>query len=211
MLCLMPSLEKQKAWHFWRKISIVMLGDHWESTRVWAKACFAGSLVVNYPFDDDEQGIAIYSKSPDDAVFQKLALAYSKVKLQQENGYLGWFLGTFWAAGGAGSRLWVSPWCCRRVLQEAPIPWVTPSMLCLQAVREESSVQALSRVVKNAARGLGGESKDIWAGIGCGCCSDTHTSVLGNPECVTKGNAGSSSRVASCFIGKCKDVPGKPL
>lgn len=41
----------------------------------------AGSLVVNYPFDDDEQGIAIYSKSPDDAVFQKLALAYSKVKL----------------------------------------------------------------------------------------------------------------------------------
>jgi len=41
----------------------------------------AGSLVVNYPFDDDEQGIAIYSKSPDDAVFQQLALSYSKVKL----------------------------------------------------------------------------------------------------------------------------------
>ncbi|XP_075024719.1 carboxypeptidase D [Calonectris borealis] len=37
-----------------------------------------GSLVVNYPFDDDEQGIAIYSKSPDDAVFQQLALSYSK-------------------------------------------------------------------------------------------------------------------------------------
>lgn len=100
------------------------------------------------------------------------------------------------------------------VLQEGPTGGshsMGDTQLCLQAVREESSVQALSRVVKNAARGLGGESKDIWAGIGCGCCSDTHTSVLGNPECVTKGSAGSSSRVASCFIGKCKDVPGKPL
>uniref|UniRef100_A0A8C2YC87 Carboxypeptidase D n=1 Tax=Coturnix japonica TaxID=93934 RepID=A0A8C2YC87_COTJA len=37
-----------------------------------------GSLVVNYPYDDDEQGMAIYSKSPDDAVFQQLALSYSK-------------------------------------------------------------------------------------------------------------------------------------
>ncbi|NXU81314.1 CBPD Carboxypeptidase, partial [Oreotrochilus melanogaster] len=37
-----------------------------------------GSLVVNYPFDDDEEGIAIYSKSPDDAMFQQLALSYSK-------------------------------------------------------------------------------------------------------------------------------------
>ncbi|KAB1265975.1 Carboxypeptidase D, partial [Camelus dromedarius] len=37
-----------------------------------------GSLVVNYPFDDDEQGVATYSKSPDDAVFQQIALSYSK-------------------------------------------------------------------------------------------------------------------------------------
>ncbi|OWK15320.1 hypothetical protein Celaphus_00000804, partial [Cervus elaphus hippelaphus] len=36
------------------------------------------TLVVNYPFDDDEQGIATYSKSPDDAVFQQIALSYSK-------------------------------------------------------------------------------------------------------------------------------------
>lgn len=42
----------------------------------------AGSLVVNYPFDNDEQGLAIYSKSPDDAVFQQLALSYSKVGLR---------------------------------------------------------------------------------------------------------------------------------
>lgn len=65
-----------------------------------------------------------------------------------------------------------------------------PSMLCLLAVREESSVQALLRVVENAPHELGGESKDIWAGVGCGCsqcCSDRHTSVFGNPECVTKG------------------------
>lgn len=41
----------------------------------------AGSLVVNYPYDDDEQGMAIYSKSPDDAVFQQLALSYSKVEI----------------------------------------------------------------------------------------------------------------------------------
>ncbi|KAM9320518.1 carboxypeptidase D [Gastrophryne carolinensis] len=37
-----------------------------------------GSLVVNYPFDDDEKGLSMYSKSPDDAVFQQLALSYSK-------------------------------------------------------------------------------------------------------------------------------------
>uniref|UniRef100_U3JUJ6 Carboxypeptidase D n=1 Tax=Ficedula albicollis TaxID=59894 RepID=U3JUJ6_FICAL len=45
-----------------------------------------GSLVVNYPFDDDEQGIAIYSKSPDDAVFQQLALAYSKENAKMYQG-----------------------------------------------------------------------------------------------------------------------------
>lgn len=39
----------------------------------------AGSLVVNYPYDDNEQGVATYSKSPDDAVFQQIALSYSKV------------------------------------------------------------------------------------------------------------------------------------
>uniref|UniRef100_A0A8C5Q2U8 Carboxypeptidase D n=1 Tax=Leptobrachium leishanense TaxID=445787 RepID=A0A8C5Q2U8_9ANUR len=37
-----------------------------------------GSLVVNYPYDDDEKGVAMYSKSPDDIVFQHLALSYSK-------------------------------------------------------------------------------------------------------------------------------------
>uniref|UniRef100_A0A7M4F8C3 Carboxypeptidase D n=1 Tax=Crocodylus porosus TaxID=8502 RepID=A0A7M4F8C3_CROPO len=45
-----------------------------------------GSLVVNYPFDDDEQGIAIYSKSPDDAVFQQLALSYSRENAQMYQG-----------------------------------------------------------------------------------------------------------------------------
>ncbi|CAM4679436.1 unnamed protein product [Caretta caretta] len=45
-----------------------------------------GSLVVNYPFDDDEKGIAIYSKSPDDGVFQQLALSYSKENTQMYQG-----------------------------------------------------------------------------------------------------------------------------
>ncbi|KAK1331439.1 hypothetical protein QTO34_009394 [Cnephaeus nilssonii] len=47
-----------------------------------------GSLVVNYPFDDDEQGFATYSKSPDDAVFQQIALSYSKVSGMQDWNYL---------------------------------------------------------------------------------------------------------------------------
>ncbi|XP_015422288.1 PREDICTED: carboxypeptidase D, partial [Myotis davidii] len=45
-----------------------------------------GSLVVNYPFDDDEQGFATYSKSPDDAVFQQIALSYSKENSQMFQG-----------------------------------------------------------------------------------------------------------------------------
>uniref|UniRef100_A0A8D0Y687 Carboxypeptidase D n=2 Tax=Sus scrofa TaxID=9823 RepID=A0A8D0Y687_PIG len=45
-----------------------------------------GSLVVNYPFDDDEQGLATYSKSPDDAVFQQIALSYSKENSQMFQG-----------------------------------------------------------------------------------------------------------------------------
>ncbi|KAM9209769.1 carboxypeptidase D [Dugong dugon] len=45
-----------------------------------------GSLVVNYPYDDDEQGLATYSKSPDDAVFQQIALSYSKENSQMFQG-----------------------------------------------------------------------------------------------------------------------------
>ncbi|XP_046719096.1 carboxypeptidase D [Silurus meridionalis] len=37
-----------------------------------------GSLVVNYPYDDDAEGIGRYSKSPDDATFKMVALAYSR-------------------------------------------------------------------------------------------------------------------------------------
>ncbi|KAL7986870.1 hypothetical protein Chor_005789 [Crotalus horridus] len=46
-----------------------------------------GSLVVNYPFDDDQLGIATYSKSPDDAVFQQLALTYAKENVQMFQGH----------------------------------------------------------------------------------------------------------------------------
>ncbi|XP_028274597.1 carboxypeptidase D [Parambassis ranga] len=37
-----------------------------------------GFLVVNYPFDDDNDGIAHYSKTPDDEVFRQVAKAYSQ-------------------------------------------------------------------------------------------------------------------------------------
>lgn len=39
----------------------------------------SGSLVVNYPFDDDIHGNSYYSKSPDDEVFQHVSRAYSEV------------------------------------------------------------------------------------------------------------------------------------
>ncbi|XP_026853521.2 carboxypeptidase D [Electrophorus electricus] len=37
-----------------------------------------GSLVVNYPFDDDPDGVTRYSASPDDAVFKMVSSAYAK-------------------------------------------------------------------------------------------------------------------------------------
>ncbi|XP_072099753.1 carboxypeptidase D-like [Mobula birostris] len=37
-----------------------------------------GSLVVNYPYDDDPDGKERYSQSPDDAVFRQLALSFAK-------------------------------------------------------------------------------------------------------------------------------------
>lgn len=46
-----------------------------------------GSLVVNYPFDDDPEGISQYSKSPDDAVFQMIAAAYSKENTLMHKGH----------------------------------------------------------------------------------------------------------------------------
>ncbi|XP_072834747.2 carboxypeptidase D [Pogona vitticeps] len=46
-----------------------------------------GSLVVNYPYDDDQQGIATYSRSPDDAVFQQIALSYAKENAQMSQGH----------------------------------------------------------------------------------------------------------------------------
>lgn len=42
--------------------------------------------MVNYPYDDGKQGVAAYSKSPDDSVFQQIALSYAKVKWQLKPG-----------------------------------------------------------------------------------------------------------------------------
>ena len=36
-----------------------------------------GSLLANYPFDDNAEGRSVNSPSPDDAVFKELSLAYS--------------------------------------------------------------------------------------------------------------------------------------
>ncbi|XP_040901723.1 carboxypeptidase D isoform X2 [Toxotes jaculatrix] len=46
-----------------------------------------GSLVVNYPFDDDKDGTIQYSQSPDDKVFQQVARAYSQENPQMHNGH----------------------------------------------------------------------------------------------------------------------------
>ncbi|KAM7413254.1 hypothetical protein PAMA_020570 [Pampus argenteus] len=46
-----------------------------------------GSLVVNYPYDDDKDGISQYSRSPDDKVFQQLSRAYSQENPLMHNGH----------------------------------------------------------------------------------------------------------------------------
>ena len=45
-----------------------------------------GSLVANYPFDDNAvQGVSTYSKCPDDATFRVLAESYSLVRIFDKN------------------------------------------------------------------------------------------------------------------------------
>ncbi|KAG2459522.1 CBPD Carboxypeptidase, partial [Polypterus senegalus] len=46
-----------------------------------------GALVVNYPYDDDANGVRAYSKSPDDALFRMVALAYSKENSAMSKGH----------------------------------------------------------------------------------------------------------------------------
>lgn len=46
-----------------------------------------GSLVVNYPFDDDKEGTSQYSQSPDDKVFQQVSRAYSQENPLMHNGH----------------------------------------------------------------------------------------------------------------------------
>ncbi|XP_008293258.1 carboxypeptidase D isoform X2 [Stegastes partitus] len=46
-----------------------------------------GSLVVNYPFDDDRDGFIHYSPSPDDEVFKHVARVYSQENPQMHKGH----------------------------------------------------------------------------------------------------------------------------
>uniref|UniRef100_A0A665UQD4 Peptidase M14 domain-containing protein n=1 Tax=Echeneis naucrates TaxID=173247 RepID=A0A665UQD4_ECHNA len=46
-----------------------------------------GSLVVNYPYDDDKEGTTQYSQSPDDKVFQQVSRAYSQENPLMHNGH----------------------------------------------------------------------------------------------------------------------------
>ncbi|KAL6116189.1 cpd [Pungitius sinensis] len=46
-----------------------------------------GSLVVNYPYDDDKEGLSQYSRSPDDDVFQQVSRAYSQENPLMHNGH----------------------------------------------------------------------------------------------------------------------------
>ncbi|XP_041796118.1 carboxypeptidase D isoform X2 [Chelmon rostratus] len=46
-----------------------------------------GSLVVNYPYDDDKNGKTQYSQSPDDKVFQQVSRAYSQENHLMHNGH----------------------------------------------------------------------------------------------------------------------------
>ncbi|KAM6945975.1 carboxypeptidase D [Aplochiton taeniatus] len=46
-----------------------------------------GSLVVNYPFDNDREGASRYSSCPDDMVFQQVARAYSQENSLMHKGH----------------------------------------------------------------------------------------------------------------------------
>ncbi|KAK1899795.1 Carboxypeptidase D [Dissostichus eleginoides] len=46
-----------------------------------------GSLVVNYPYDDDKKGTSEYTPSPDDKVFQQISRAYSQENPLMHNGH----------------------------------------------------------------------------------------------------------------------------
>ncbi|XP_078681338.1 carboxypeptidase D-like isoform X2 [Branchiostoma floridae x Branchiostoma belcheri] len=68
-----------------------------ETTAVmeWAKrvhfvlsaSLHGGNLVADYPFDDSPKGHAVYSKCPDDAIFQQLAKSYSMAHPTMHNGH----------------------------------------------------------------------------------------------------------------------------
>ncbi|XP_033747517.1 carboxypeptidase D-like isoform X2 [Pecten maximus] len=46
-----------------------------------------GTLVANYPYDDNAAGIATYTKCPDDSIFKQVSVAYSLAHSTMHNGH----------------------------------------------------------------------------------------------------------------------------
>uniref|UniRef100_A0A3Q2Y7G1 Carboxypeptidase D n=1 Tax=Hippocampus comes TaxID=109280 RepID=A0A3Q2Y7G1_HIPCM len=67
-----------------------------------------GSMVVNYPFDDDQEGKTQYSKSPDDKVFQQLARTYSQENPLMHSGHpcVNLYPGEYFADGITNGASW---------------------------------------------------------------------------------------------------------
>ncbi|XP_077421112.1 carboxypeptidase D [Vanacampus margaritifer] len=67
-----------------------------------------GSLVVNYPLDDNQEGKTRYSKSPDDEIFQQLARTYSRENPLMHSGHpcVNMYPGEYFADGITNGASW---------------------------------------------------------------------------------------------------------
>lgn len=61
---------------------------HWIHEYPFVLSCniHNGALVANYPYDSREDGRSVYSRSPDDDIFRRLALAYSNAHATMHDG-----------------------------------------------------------------------------------------------------------------------------
>ncbi|XP_054650136.1 carboxypeptidase D isoform X2 [Dunckerocampus dactyliophorus] len=136
-----------------------------------------GSLVVNYPFDDDKEGKTKYSKSPDDKVFQQLARTYSQenplmhsghpcVKLYPSEYFAdGITNGASWynVAGGMQDWNYLNTNCFEVTIELGCVkyPWAKdlPNYW-------EQNRQSLLQFIHQVHRGIKGTVSDIRDGVG---------------------------------------------